>query len=111
MDNEIKTWLYDILQSIGEIDSYYEDKPKSYADYLIDTKTKRAVERNIEIIGEAVNRILKKDKKFNLENAQKIIGTRNRIVHGYDKISDELIYSILINNLPKLKEEVDGLLK
>jgi uncharacterized protein with HEPN domain len=111
MDNEIKTWLYDVLQSIREIDSYYEDKPKRYADYLIDTKTKRAVERNIEIIGEAVSRILKKDKNFKLENAQKISGTRNRIVHGYDKISDELIWSILINNLPKLREEVDGLLK
>ena len=76
-----------------------------------DIKTKRAVERNIEIIGEAVNRILKKDKHFKLENAQKIIGTRNRITHGYDKISNELIWSILINNLPKLKDEVDNLLK
>ncbi len=111
MDNEIKAWLYDILQSIGEIDSYYENKPKRYSDYLVDIKTKRAIERNIEIIGEAVNRILKKDKKFILENAQKIIGTRNRIVHGYDKISDELIWSIVINNLPKLREEVDNLLK
>jgi len=63
MDNDIKTWLYDILQSIREIDSYYDNKPKRYADYLIDIKTKRAVERNIEIIGEAVNRILKKDHK------------------------------------------------
>ena len=78
---------------------------------MSDLKTKRAIERNIEIIGEAVNRILKKDKYFNLENAQKIIGTRNRIVHGYDKISDDLIWSIVINNLPKLKEEVQDLLK
>lgn len=111
MDNEIKTWLYDILQSINEIDSYYTDKPKKFEEYLSDLKTKRAVERNIEIIGEAVNRILKKDKHFNLENAQKIIGTRNRIAHGYDKISDDLIWSIVINNLPKLKEEVQNLLK
>jgi uncharacterized protein with HEPN domain len=111
MDNEIKTWLFDILQSIIEIDSYYDGKPKSYTDYLIDTKTKRAVERNIEIIGGAVNRILKQDSQFILENAQKIIGTRNRIIHGYDKISDELIWSIVINNLPKLKEEVHNLLK
>ena len=110
MDNEIKTWLYDILQSINEIDSYYTDKPKKFAEYLLDLKTKRAVERNIEIIGEAVNRILKKDKHFKLDNAQKIIGTRNRIAHGYDKISDDLIWSIVINNLPKLKEEVQGLL-
>jgi uncharacterized protein with HEPN domain len=111
MDIEIKTWLYDILQSINEIDSYYANMPRKYADYLSDLKTKRAVERNIEIIGEAVNRILKKDKHFDLENAQKIIGTRNRIAHGYDKISDDLIWSIVINNLPKLKEEVQNLLK
>jgi len=69
MDNEIKAWLYDIFQSINEIDSYYKKKKKKYVDYLSDIKTKRAVERNIEIIGEAVNRILKKDKHFNLENA------------------------------------------
>jgi uncharacterized protein with HEPN domain len=111
MDTEIKTWLYDILQSINEIDSYYNDKPQKFSDYLLDLKTRRAVERNIEIIGEAVSRIFKKDKYFKLENAQKIIGTRNRIIHGYDKISDDLIWSIVINNLPKLKEEVDSLLK
>jgi uncharacterized protein with HEPN domain len=111
MDNEIKTWLYDVLQSINEIDSYYTDKPRKFDEYLLDLKTKRAVERNIEIIGEAINRILKKDKDFNIDNAQKIIGTRNRIVHGYDKISDDLIWSIVINNLPKLKEEVQDLLK
>ena len=111
MDIEIKTWLNDILQSINEIDSYYTNKPKEFADYLLDLKTKRAVERNIEIIGEAVNRILKKDKLFKLDNALKIIGTRNRIIHGYDKISDDLIWSIVINNLPKLREEVQNLLK
>jgi uncharacterized protein with HEPN domain len=111
MDNEIKTWLFDILQSITEVENYYTDQPKKFADYLLDTRTKRAIERNIEIIGEAVSRILKKDKYFRLDNAQKIIGTRNRIAHGYDKISDELIWSIVINNLPKLKNEVEELLK
>jgi uncharacterized protein with HEPN domain len=111
MDNEIKTWLYDILQSINEIDSYYSDRPRKFEEYISDFKTKRAVERNIEIIGEAVNRILKKDINYKIENARQIVGTRNRIAHGYDKISDDLIWSIVINNLPKLKEEVDNLLK
>jgi len=106
MDNEIKAWLFDILQSINEVESYFENKPKRFDDYLKDIKTKRAIERNIEIIGEAVNRILKKDKDFKLGNAQKIIGTRNRIIHGYDKISDDLIWSIVINHLTKLKEEI-----
>ncbi|HAW57622.1 MAG TPA: antitoxin [Bacteroidales bacterium] len=106
MDNEIKIWLYDILQSIKEIESYFEDRPKKFEEYMNDIRTKRAVERGIEIIGEAVNRILKRDKEFQLENVQNIIGTRNRIAHGYDKISDDLIWSIVINHLPKLKEEI-----
>lgn len=110
MDNELKTWLYDILQSIDEIDSYYDNKPRIFKEYISDIKTKRAIERNLEIIGEAVNRILKKDNKFKLSNAAKIIGTRNRIIHGYDNISDDLIWSIVINHLPKLKEEVVRLL-
>jgi uncharacterized protein with HEPN domain len=111
MDLEIKTWLYDILQSINEVESYFTDRPKKFEEYVSDLRTKRAVERNIEIIGEAVNRILKRDKKFQFNNAQKIIGTRNRIAHTYDKISDDLIWSIIINSLPKLKEEVEDLLK
>ncbi len=110
MDNDIKTWLYDILQSINEIDSYYDKKPRIFEEYVSDTKTKRAIERDLEIIGEAANRILKKDKDFKLDNVEKIIGTRNRIIHGYDKLSDDLIWSIVINHLPKLKDEVSGLL-
>jgi uncharacterized protein with HEPN domain len=111
MDIEIKTWLYDILQSINEVESYFTDRPKKFEEYVSDLRTKRAVERNLEIIGEAVNRILKRDKNFNLNNAQKIVGTRNRIAHTYDKITDDLIWSIIINNLPKLKQEVEALLK
>jgi len=111
MDNEIKTWLYDILQSIIEVESYFLDRPKKYEEYVSDLRTKRAVERNIEIIGEAINRILKRDKNFKLNNARQIIGTRNRIAHTYDKITDDLIWSIIINSLPKLKVEVENLLK
>jgi uncharacterized protein with HEPN domain len=110
MDNDIKTWLYDILQSINEIDSYYEYKPRIFDEYISDIKTKRAIERNLEIIGEAADRIQKRDKDFKLNNVDKIIGTRNRIIHGYDKISDDLIWSIVINHLPKLKLEVTELL-
>ena len=88
----------------------YDNKPRIFEEYVSDIKTKRAIERDLEIIGEAVNRILKKDKNFKLDNVQKIVGTRNRIIHGYDKISDDLIWSIVINHLPKLKDEVTGLL-
>ena len=111
MKHEIKTWLYDIIQSIEEIESYFADKPKRFEDYLSDKKTQRAVERNIEIIGEAVNRILKVDSDFKLENAHKIVGARNRIIHGYDSVSHEVIWSIVINHLPNLQVEVSKLIE
>lgn len=110
LDVEIKTWLYDILQSILEIESYF-DENFDFEIYVNDIKTKRAVERDLEIIGEAVNRIIKKQPEFPISDAYQIIGTRNRIIHGYDVISDDLIWSILENNLPKLKLEVSELLK
>jgi len=80
-------------------------------EYIADVKTKRAIERDLEIIGEAVSRILKKDRSFKLNNAENIIGTRNRIIHGYDSVSDHMIWSIVINHIPKLKVEVIELLK
>lgn len=73
-------------------------------------KTKKAVEQNLEIIGEAVNRILKADSSIQIKNAKNIIGTRNRIIHSYDNISDEVIWTIATRELPDLLEEVKSLM-
>ena len=110
MDNEIKTWLFDIKMAILEIESFFEEGKRLFENYRQDIKTKRAVERNLEIIGEAVNRILDKDDSITLSNARKIVDTRNRIIHGYDTVSDDIIWGIIINHLPKLKKEVEDLL-
>lgn len=110
MDIEIKTWLYDILNAINEIESFFSDRPKSFEAYKSDLRTRRAVERNIEIIGEALNRVLTKDSLFQLSNSRKIVDTRNRIIHGYDSVSDDIIWSIVINHLPILNAEVANLL-
>jgi uncharacterized protein with HEPN domain len=111
MDNKISTWLYDILNSIEEIEGYFEGRSMDFFEYQKDTKTKRAVERNIEIIGEAVNRILKEEPGISIENARNIVGTRNRIIHSYDSIADDMIWSIVIKSLPVLKVEIKNLLK
>ncbi len=103
--------MYDILNAINEIESFIADKPKSFSVYQKDIKTKRAVERNIEIIGEAMNRILLGDETFKLTNSRKIVDTRNRIIHGYDTVSDDIIWSIVIKHLPVLKTEVSKFLK
>lgn len=110
MDNEIKTWLFDIHSAIIEIDGFFEEGQKIFVNFQKDIKTKRAVERNLEIIGEAMKRILENDCNFKLTNARRIVDTRNRIIHGYDSVSDDVIWGIIINHLPKLKEEVNKLM-
>jgi len=74
-------------------------------------KTRRAVERNLEIIGEAMNRILGRDPAINLSHSRQIVDTRNRIIHGYDTVSDEVVWGIVVQYLPLLKSEVGALLE
>jgi uncharacterized protein with HEPN domain len=111
MDNDVKVWLYDILNSIHEIEGYFLDTPKRFDIYQNDLRTKRAIERNIEIIGEAMNRILKENDKIEISNSRKIVDVRNRIIHGYDSVSDDVVWGIVVNNLPVLQKEVETLLK
>ncbi len=59
--------------------------------------------RNIEIIGEAINRILKVDGSIAITNARKIVDTRNYIIHGYDSLPPDIIWSMVINHFPILK--------
>ena len=110
MVNEAKTWLEDIRQAISEIDSFLPEN-RDFNEFLNDLKGKRAIERNLEIIGEAVSRILKAKPNFPISNARKIVDTRNRISHGYDTVSDEILWSIIVRDLEGLKVEVEELLK
>ena len=109
MDSYIFAWLFDIKTSIEEIDDFFPTG-KVFSEYQKDIKTKRAVERNIEIIGEAMKRILKLEPEINISNSRKIVNARNKISHGYDEISDDVIWGIIVNNLPVLKSEVENLL-
>jgi len=87
------------------------DKPKDFTLYQTDIQTKRAIERNVEIIGEAMKRVLNQDPTIKFSDSRKIVDTRNRIIHGYDTVSDEIIWSIVIKYLPVLKSEIESYLK
>ena len=78
------------------MESFFGDRPKYFGEFCDDLCLRRAVERDIEIIGEAMNRIL---------------DARNYIIHGYDSLSADILWSIVINHLPKLKEEVQTILE
>jgi len=75
MEDEIRTWLSDIKQAINEINDFLPDK-KNFFEFKKDLKTKRAIERNVEIIGEAANRIIKQQPEIRITDIKKIIDTR-----------------------------------
>ena len=111
MDENINKHLHDILDAIKEIESFFGDKPKYFNEFCNDLCLRRAVERDIEIIGEAMNRILKENRNIAITNSRKIVDARNYIIHGYDSLSADILWSIVINHLPKLKEEAQALLE
>jgi len=108
MQDEIKVWLNDIEKAISEINEFLPN-PRNFLEFKKDLKTKRAVERNIEIIGEAMSRILKAKPDILVSASRKIVDTRNRIIHGYDSVSDDVIWLIAIKYLPLLDEEIKEL--
>lgn len=113
MDKKILKWLYDVKVAIDEIDSYFINEKMDFFEYKKNFMRKRAVERNLEIIGEAINRIMKADNSIasKITDSTAIVGLRNQVIHAYDNISDETIWAILTNHLPKLKVEIDKLLE
>lgn len=107
---DIAVCLEDIELAIREINEFLPPQ-RIFLDFQKDAKTRKAVERNIEIIGEAMNRILKTDPDFPISYSRKIVDTRNRIIHGYDSVSADVIWLIVMNYLPELEKEVKELLK
>lgn len=109
MSDSIKKSLTDIHMCIDGIFYHLQGK-KDFKWYTESFTVKRAVERELSIIGEAVNRILKEDKNIGLSRAKEIIAFRNRVIHSYDAVDDNLVWKILIHDIPVLQQEVIVLL-
>jgi uncharacterized protein with HEPN domain len=109
MDNKAKKYLFDIQSCIGNIDSYVGE-PKLFDTFEKNQMLQDAVERNLEIIGEAINQLLKINPSLPISNARRIVDARNKIIHGYDSLEPVNIWAIVINHLPTLKLEITDLL-
>jgi len=109
-DRYLKAHLYDISTAIDEIQSFFDQVPRRFEEYGKNLMLRRAVERNIGIIGVAVNKIVKDNPGIEISNARAIIATRNRVIHDYAAVTDDVMWKIVINDLPGLKAEVDALL-
>jgi len=106
MKDEIKKYLFDMRESAISIFEYLGEK-RNYFEYSENKMLRRAVEREFEIIGEAMSKILEIDADFPIENARRIVDLRNLVIHGYDKVDNVIIWGIISRDLPKLKAELD----
>ncbi|MEZ4739901.1 MAG: DUF86 domain-containing protein [Flavobacteriales bacterium] len=101
-DRSAKYWS-DILTAITEIESFVQDIGTLNA-FTKDIKTKRAVERSLAIIGEAMGMLTKQDPDLQVDSARAIVGMRNRLIHSYDNIDDRIVWEVVRNHLPLLKQ-------
>jgi uncharacterized protein with HEPN domain len=110
MQREIKKYLFDIQNCIENIENFVGE-PKLFSNFEKNMMLQQAVERNFEIIGEAVNSLLKIYPQVKITDARRMVDARNKIIHGYDEIQPVQIWNIIINHLPLLKQEVQLLLE
>ncbi|MBD5385448.1 DUF86 domain-containing protein [bacterium] len=110
MNPKIKKYLEDIRVAIQEIEETVSSKEARFDTFLNDYVFRKFVERNIEIMGEAVNRILKVHPDIKITNARKVVDCRNYVIHSYDTLTPEILWAVVMNHLPLLKEEVIRLL-
>ncbi len=103
-------YLDDIIRAIELIEDFTRNI-SSFSEYVNDLKTQSAVERQLGIIGEAVNKFDLLHPEVSLKNARKIVGFRNRIIHAYDAVDASMIWAIIKKQLTPLYEEVKELMK
>jgi uncharacterized protein with HEPN domain len=108
---EIRKYLFDILQACNLLKQFTAGK--SFDDYTADPMLRSAVERQFEIIGEALNHALQLDPSLEaqISSTRRIIAFRNRLIHGYASIAGEVVWGVLETNLATLYQEVEILLK
>lgn len=82
MDEYIEKHLNDVLLSIEEVESYFTGQPKLFENFKKDILRQRA-----------------------------IVNTRNRVIHGYDSVTTEFLWSLILKHIPALKEDILAILK
>ncbi len=107
---EVLKYLFDIQQACDLLLRFTEGK--AFADYAADPLLRSAVERQFEIVGEALNQLLRLEPALasRISDTRRIISFRNRLIHGYDSLADEIVWGVVETNLPVLRREIGTLL-
>jgi uncharacterized protein with HEPN domain len=111
MRSEARQRLLDVVEACQAVERFAHGR--DFAAYQADEMLRAAVERKLEVIGEAFAKL--EDAEVELADRfpdlRKIIGLRNRIIHGYDTVDDEIIWDVVRNKLPALRRQVEEFLK
>jgi len=110
MSIDEKKLLTDVIIGISSIDDHLDGR-RIFEEYLKNKTKRRAEERELEIIGEAISKLLKINPGVSISYARQIVDLRNKVIHAYDNVNDIVIWSIIMNHLPTLKLEVETLMK
>ncbi len=108
MPHDPQKLIEDLRISIGEINEFCEGK--GFSDYESDQLLQRAIERELEIIGEVLNRLLQIDTEkveSTIPEFRSIIGLRNIIAHGYDVVDPMIVWDVVINHVPVLAQQIE----
>jgi uncharacterized protein with HEPN domain len=106
MQPKLLKYILDIESVIKEIELVKERTSNDFNQFSKDIILQRAVERNLEIIGEAVKKMMAINSNINISSSKNIIGLRNIIAHAYDSVDPEMLWAIIQKNVPVLKEEI-----
>lgn len=106
MQPKILKYILDIQSVIQEIETIKTKANHNFNYFKSDIILQRAIERDLEIIGEAIRKIIEIDPTITITSAKNIIGLRNIIIHAYDSIEPEMIWGIIQNNIPVLADEI-----
>ena len=111
MNNAVRKLLFDVAESARSIRGWCAGR--TFADYEADRQFRRAVEREFEIIGEALSRLTRADSGTaeRIDELSRIVSFRNRIIHGYDTVDDATVWGIIEGHLPALLEQAETLLR
>ena len=109
MTEEENKLLKDIEQAALHIDVHLAGR-RVWEEFAINITTQRAIERELEIIGEATNNLLKINPSISVTSARKFVNLRNRVIHAYDNVDVTIIWKVIVKDIPALLTEVQQLL-
>jgi uncharacterized protein with HEPN domain len=110
MQHDARAWLWDVRAAADCITGFVQGR--SFAEYGSELMLRSAVERQFEIVGEALNRLLRSAPEIagRLPDFRRAIAMRNALIHGYREVDNATVWQTIHDDLPVLRTQVDALL-